>query len=222
VFEKNNTDEFEASAMIEATSPPDDFCISENDIFIYTIPQLNNGEKERKSVQQINIDNFEVTNNFGRIYKSKSEMSTTFLSMGGVECTDGANEVVTYFKDMNFLFGYGKDGQVKWTTKFQDFNFLKIVEDGNMLGPDPNDIQKHFNTIENLQTINEEAFFVQTGDYILSEGEYRKAYKTYVINYSDGAGMFISDQWPLILNSSNKEIIFLEDEEFSSVSVYVY
>lgn len=220
-------EEFEYSNTISTGFPPIDFCLMDDQIFVKSITVMDNSSLDNKN----NIFAYEQgdyakpLNNFGTQYKSNSWHAIFSMSIGaGIGCNSKTDIIIQYFQSLNLLYAYNKDGMLLWLSRLEDFNFLKIIEvPGRSMGPDPNNLQGNFDSLENVIALGEDFFLVQVANKTMTkDGARKNRIKTFIINNKDGSGFYIKKELPFILSLTDSKIAFYSETEFPIVTISEY
>lgn len=220
---------FSADIPINTGYPPLDFCIMEDRIYInsITITDDTSMNENHHNIYAYEIESYdEPTLKFGTQYKSNSWHAIFSMSVGaGISCNLSSNTVLQFFKFLNVLYGY-TNGELSWVSRIESFNPLRIIEiPGESMGPDIDNLQESYDTIEQVVSLPGKDFFlvqianrsmVRDGNDILNE------IKTYLINVLNGEGYYVSNIFPQILSATNNKLVFLQTENFQKISISEY
>lgn len=198
--------------------PPFGFCINDQYVYIKSLPA---GEVDTDSLE--NIFKFELKNlsepinSFGKMYESNSFLARTTMSMGGVVCNDGSVTIVHYFNLLNLLYGYNRDGSLRWIVRFEDFSFIKYNQIGNRMSVE-RDPPYLYNDIYNVTPINKNLFVVQIPVRKSSDPSPNTIH-TYIVNFDDGDAVYAGNEIPLILSIDGNTLILKKDKPFPQVEI---
>ncbi|WP_069133211.1 6-bladed beta-propeller [Rhodohalobacter halophilus] len=209
---KSNSTEYEPYDQLNLRIRPDDICLNKGKLIVNTLPISDESSnlQESKNISVFEIEDFETeTYKFGSMYTSDSWFAKMHMSMGGIGCSPKSNTVIQYFRNIGQLTGYHTNGENKWKSKFEDFNHLQLVEQAGVLGPDRNNPQNDFDSIENVAYINDKHFIVQIFNRELVDDRYKTIIKTYVLDFDSGEGVFVSSDIPKIIGVNYSERIYL-------------
>lgn len=209
---KSNSTEYEPYDQLNLRIRPDDICLNNGRLIVNTLPISDESSnlQESKNISVFEIEDFETeTCKFGSMYTSDSWFAKMHMSMGGIGCSPKSNAVIQYFRNIGQLTGYHTNGEIKWKSKFEDFNHLQLIEQAGVLGPDRNNPQNDFDSIENVAYINDQHFIVQIFNRELVDDRYKTIIKTYVIDFDSGEGVFVSSDIPKIIGVNYSERIYL-------------
>ncbi len=142
IFKMSKKNKFEPDkTLIHNLSMSHDLCTLNDRLFVqgfkYVATDSNSLKKgvfshvkTTKSVHEIDINTQEINNSFGQLYTSYSGappldamLSSTFLS-----CNEDTDTIVTALKHFAYFFGYGSSGELKWTSKIENFKYPAIEE----------------------------------------------------------------------------------------------
>ena len=199
---KSDSTEHEPNDQLDLGIRPDDFCLNHGKLFVNTIPisDESSNVQESNNISVFEIDDLnEDIYKFGSMYISDSWHAKMIMSMGGIECSPKSNSIVQYFRNIGQLIGYYTNGEIKWKSKFEDFNHLELIEQAGSLGPDQNNLQNNFDSIEKLTYINDKFFIVQIFNIELADNGNKPTIKSYIVDFDSGEGVFISSNIPKIL-----------------------
>lgn len=227
VYKKGSIDnEYKPHDQLSLNIRPDDMCLTNDKLFVNTLPisDANSDLQDNYNILVFDLADFStVINEFGSMYNTDSWFVKMHMSMGGIECSPESNTIVQYFRNIGQLIAYNPNGETKWKLKFDDFNHLKLIEQAGSLGPDRNNPQNDFDSIENLIYINDQYFITQVFNRELLSDRYETKIKTYIINFDTGEGIYVSSDIPKIMSVDyNKRIYTTYNIDKSTVSVFKF
>lgn len=201
---------------IEVPLVPEDFCLLGDQVVVQGVADdgfihLYNGSGAH-------------LRSFGRLYSSRNWLVRNQLSDGPIACVPEAGTVVTMFKYLPVVHGYGADGKLRWVSRLADFRPIRIVEGVSPRGQPrvtfdggaPHDVA------ESLAAAPGGLVVVQTAritpESVRANREYAEL-RTYVLSARTGEGVYVGNHLPRISAVDAARVLAGVNDPFPQVRI---
>lgn len=195
---------------------PEDFCLLGGELLVQGI--AHEGFIHAYSPQGARL------RSFGQAYVTPNWLVRNQLSDGPIACSEETGTVVTMLKYLPVIYGYSAAGKLLWTSRLEDFQPIRIVEELDAGGRPAVRFQPDgaHDLAESLQPAPGGMVIVQTARLTPESIRERKEYhelRTYVLSARTGEGVYVGSHLPRISAVTATRVLAASNDPFPQVRV---
>ena len=164
----------------------------------------------------------EVSESFGPMYQHDDWLVKYSLSEGVLACDQSSSTVVFSFMHSGVIYGYNKNGVLKWVSEIKDFKpDPRSYDDGSITTKDISGVDR----ITNIIDTNGDSLVVERRNTVktatsTSYPDY--SFHHYIISSSDGSGYYVGNRNMIILGAGSDWIAGVNESSPESLKIMRY
>lgn len=219
VFENPGTVNIISKTM-KLTFSPNQICSFNDLVFIAGVDHTNS-----KTVHKFDTTELEYVTSFHDAYKSDSYLAKTLLSYNRIACNKNTETVIIVNPNLPHVYGYSLAGNLRWVSKFDNFNLVEIIESLNDEGRPsldrsirPNGITDIYSNLISIEGSDD--VLLQMNRLKRENGETVEGkIMSFRIDGKDGSGYLISTEFPFIYHANEENLISLTTDPFPKLTI---
>jgi hypothetical protein len=170
---------------------PEDGCSLDNTLYI-RVPTA------RRLVTRVTSDG-RVIGAFGEPYRATADHVKAVLSRGLIACAPGADTIIAMFNAFPEIYGFGRDGAVRWISRFDSFRRPRLTEADHgghtiLIHSQPEVADR----LAGLVEFESRYVIVQLMRVSPDQDKRPHVVHTYIVDATNGAGEYVGESLPLI------------------------